>query len=161
MFRAKAKAPYEDAEMQKIFLDPTARVSLDKKTAGRTYGAQSIPKSPAHKAKAEQTRTVVESLAKAGAAGANSKVGVDVESIDAVPVENETFIERNFTQEEQDFCRKAADAKASFAGRWSAKEAVFKSMGVESKGAGAGMKDIEILSDEKGAPIVKVCLPLE
>ena len=159
MFRAKAKAPYEDAEMQKVFLDPTARVSIDKKTAGRTYSATPIPKSPAHKAKAEQTRTVVESLAKAGAAGANSKVGVDVENIDAVPVENETFIERNFTQDEQDFCRKAADAKASFAGRWSAKEAVFKSMGVEGKGAGAGMKDIEILSDEKGAPMVKVCLP--
>ena len=43
----------------------------------------------------------------------------------------------------------------------SAKEAVFKSMGVESKGAGAGMKDIEILSDEKGAPVVKVCLLVE
>ncbi|KAL8959081.1 MAG: hypothetical protein Q9183_005702, partial [Haloplaca sp. 2 TL-2023] len=41
-----------------------------------------------------------------------------------------------------------------FAVRWIAKEAVFKSLGVEGKGAGAGMKDIEIGSDETGAPIV-------
>jgi len=157
MFRAKAKAPYEDAQMQKVFLDPTARVSLDKKTSGLIYGTGAPVKSAADKAKAEQTKNVVESLAKANAAGATSKVGVDVESVEAVPVTNETFIERNYTQAEQDYCRKSADSKASFAGRWSAKEAVFKSLGVEHKGAGAGMKDIEILSDEKGVPTVKVC----
>jgi len=155
MFRAKAHAPYEDAQMGKVFLDPTARVSTDKKTGGLTYSAVAPKPSAADKAKAEHTRSVVESLAKAG--GANTKVGVDVETIDAVPVANETFIERNFTQAEQDYCRKAPDSKASFAGRWSAKEAVFKSLDVKGKGAGAGMKDIEILSDEKGAPVVKVC----
>jgi fatty acid synthase subunit alpha len=154
MFRAKAKAPYEDAEMQKVFLDPTARVSVDKKTSGLTYGTAAPVKSAADKAKAEQTKNVVESLAKANA---STKVGVDVESIEAVPVTNETFIERNYTQTEQDYCKKSADSKASFAGRWSAKEAVFKSLGVENKGAGAGMKDIEILSDENGVPTVKVC----
>ncbi|KAI4255975.1 MAG: hypothetical protein L6R42_006471, partial [Xanthoria sp. 1 TBL-2021] len=45
-------------------------------------------------------------------------------------------------------------ARASFAGRWSAKEAVFKSLGVESRGAGAALKDIEITNDSKGAPVV-------
>lgn len=34
-----------------------------------------------------------------------------------------------------------------FVGRWSAKEAVFKSLGVPSEGAGAPLKAIEILSD--------------
>jgi fatty acid synthase subunit alpha len=45
----------------------------------------------------------------------------------------------------------------AFAGRWSAKEAVFKALGTSSKGAGAAMKDIEILTDKNGAPSVKVC----
>jgi len=35
-----------------------------------------------------------------------------------------------------------------------AKEAVFKSLGVSSKGAGAAMKEIEILPNEAGAPEV-------
>ncbi|KAG8960156.1 3-oxoacyl-[acyl-carrier-protein] synthase, partial [Tulasnella sp. 408] len=43
---------------------------------------------------------------------------------------------------------------ASFAARWAGKEAVFKSLGVSSKGAGAGMKDIEILPNTDGVPEV-------
>ncbi len=98
---------------------------------------------------------MVESLTKAGAAGGNSRVGVDVEAIDAIPIDNQTFVERNFTSREQDYCRKAPSIQ-SFAGRWSAKEAVFKALGVEGKGAGAALKDIEITNDEKGAPVVIV-----
>jgi fatty acid synthase subunit alpha len=98
---------------------------------------------------------MVESLAKAHATE-NSKVGVDVENIDAVNIENETFVERNFTTAEQDYCRKAASPQSSFAGRWSAKEAVFKSLGVSSQGAGAALKDIEIGVDATGAPVVNL-----
>ena len=99
---------------------------------------------------------MIESLTKA-TASANSKVGVDVESVESINVDNETFIERNFTPAEQKYCREASKgAQASFAGRWSAKEAVFKALGVPGKGAGAALKDIEIISDEKGAPIVSV-----
>ncbi|KAG9595045.1 hypothetical protein KCU77_g14728, partial [Aureobasidium melanogenum] len=79
---------------------------------------------------------------------------VDVESIDAVNIENETFLERNFTQQEIDYCRKAPNPQASFTGKWSAKEAVFKSFNVASRGAGAPLKDIEIVNDEGGAPTV-------
>jgi fatty acid synthase subunit alpha len=104
---------------------------------------------------------MVEQLAKA-AAGTNTRVGVDVESVDAINVENDTFLERNFTAQEQAYCRKAPSAQASFAGRWSAKEAVFKALGVSGKGAGAPLKDIEITNDDKGAPIVTVSyLPCE
>ena len=98
---------------------------------------------------------MVESLAKATATE-NSKVGVDVESIDAINIDNETFVHRNFTDAEQAYCHTAPNAHASFAGRWSAKEAVFKSLGVKSRGGGAALKDIEIGADEKGAPIVTV-----
>ncbi|KAL6402710.1 fatty acid synthase subunit alpha reductase [Ilyonectria robusta] len=50
----------------------------------------------------------------------------------------------------------APSSQSSFAGRWSAKEAVFKSLGVASQGAGAALKDIEILKGETGAPTVSL-----
>ncbi|KAK8179249.1 hypothetical protein BC567DRAFT_285491 [Phyllosticta citribraziliensis] len=152
MFRAKSKGPYEEAQQSEVFLNPTARTVVDKKENKYAYPARFEPKKDK---KAEETRQMVESLAKATATE-NSKVGVDVENIDAVNIENETFVERNFTAQEQEYCRKAANPHASFAGRWSAKEAVFKALGVEGKGAGAALKDIEVLSDEKGAPVVSL-----
>jgi fatty acid synthase subunit alpha len=103
----------------------------------------------------EMTRKMVESLA-AATAMPNSRVGVDVEHVDVIIIENDVFVERNFTETEQEYCRKAPSPQASFAGRWSAKEAVFKSLGVPSKGAGAPLKEIEITNDANGAPIVNV-----
>ena len=154
MFVAKTHSPYAEDQQSKVFLDPTSRVTMDKKSSELTYptnGARKAAKDP----KTEQTKKMVESLAKATATE-NSKVGVDVESVEAFSIENETFIERNFTSAEQAYCKKAPDARASFAGRWSAKEAVFKSLGVAGKGAGAALKDIEISNDSNGAPVVTV-----
>lgn len=153
MFVAKNHSPYSDAQMSQVFLDPTSRVTMDKKSHELTY--PHAPQKPKKDPKTEQTREMVESLAKATATE-NSKIGVDVESVDAINIENETFIERNFTVSEQAYCRKAPNAQASFAGRWSAKEAVFKSLGVQSRGGGAALKDIEIGSGENGAPVVTV-----
>jgi fatty acid synthase subunit alpha len=90
----------------------------------------------------------------------NTRVGIDVEDISAVNADNDTFLERNFTPAEMKYCLAKASGRSpqqAFAGRWSAKEAVFKALGVASQGAGAAMKDIEIISGEHGAPIVKVC----
>jgi fatty acid synthase subunit alpha, fungi type len=47
----------------------------------------------------------------------------------------------------------APDPAASFAGRWAAKEAVFKALGVPSKGAAASLKDIEIVSTDSGPQV--------
>ncbi|KAL4880511.1 hypothetical protein BJY04DRAFT_191477 [Aspergillus karnatakaensis] len=152
IFVAKNKAPYEDDLQSKVFLNPDYRVAADKKTSELKYPA----KPPAAEEKgAESTKVVIESLAKAHATE-NSKVGVDVETIDSINIENETFIERNFTANEQQYCQAAPSPRASYAGRWSAKEAVFKSLGVGSKGAGAPLKDIEIENDSNGAPTVKL-----
>ncbi|KAJ5392377.1 hypothetical protein N7509_007867 [Penicillium cosmopolitanum] len=150
IFVAKSKAPYEDDQQSKIFLNPDYRVSVDKKTSELKY-ASTAPKTE----ESAQTAQMVESLAKAHATE-NSKVGVDVENIDAVNIDNDTFVERNFTPTEQAYCRKAASPQSSFAGRWSAKEAVFKSLGVSSQGAGAALKDIEIGVDATGAPVVEL-----
>jgi phosphopantetheine--protein transferase-like protein len=83
----------------------------------------------------------------------SSASSVDTELISSVPTSH-TFRERNFTPAEIEYCSKAPDSDASFAGRWAAKEAVFKALSVPSKGAGASMKDIEILNSESG-PVVK------
>ena len=45
---------------------------------------------------------------------------------------------------------------SSFAARWVGKEAVFKSLGVKSKGAAAAMKEIEIINDASGVPTVQL-----
>jgi fatty acid synthase subunit alpha, fungi type/fatty acid synthase subunit beta, fungi type len=71
-----------------------------------------------------------------------------------VPSWNSTFVSRNYTDAEIAYCHAQPNAPASFAGRWVGKEAVFKSLGVASKGAAASLKDIEILPDESGVPQV-------
>jgi len=154
MFRAKDKSPYEDDQMNEVFLNPQARVALDKKSAKYAYPTTPLAKKPKD-SKTEETRKMVERLATATQSD-NSKIGVDVESVTAINIENDTFVERNFTAAEQKYCQAAPSPQSSFAGRWSAKEAVFKSLGVKSLGAGAPLKDIEIGSDETGAPVVKL-----
>ena len=158
MFRAKDKTPYEESQMQQVFLDPTARVTEDTKSASYKYPTSPRKPSESEVQKLADTRAMVESLTQAQAAGPKTKVGVDVELIAAINVDNDTFVERNFSPAERAYCAKAPNPRASFAGRWSAKEAVFKSLGVKSQGAGAPLRDIEVLSDANGAPTVKVCL---
>lgn len=155
LFVAKDRSPYSDDQQSRVFLDPTSRVSLDKKSSALTYPLTN-PIKPNDKEN-ESMSNMVQSLAQAKATE-NSKVGVDVESIGAINIENEAFIDRNFTIKEQQYCLRAPSAQSSFAGRWSAKEAVFKSLGVASKGAGAPLKEIEVTNDEKGSPIVTVSL---
>ncbi|KAF2473131.1 fatty acid synthase-like protein [Lindgomyces ingoldianus] len=153
MFRAKDKAPYEEEKMQEVFLNPHARVTIDKKTAQYAYPAK--VEAPKKDAKSEETRKMVESLTQASATQ-NTKIGVDVETVGSINIENETFLERNFTDSEIAYCQKAGSPQASFTGKWSAKEAVFKSLGVKGKGAGASLREIEIVNDETGAPTVKL-----
>jgi fatty acid synthase subunit beta len=88
--------------------------------------------------------------------GTSLGVGVDQELISAVPSHNPTFVSRNFTDAEIAYCRSQPSPPSSFAARWSGKEAVFKSLGVKSKGASAAMKEIEIINDDAGVPTVRL-----
>ncbi|GMF08343.1 unnamed protein product [Ambrosiozyma monospora] len=129
-----------------VYLDPLARVSSDKQN-NLVFTNKSIQADAKFVTKsAQETASVLTKLAKS-ADGSSKGVGVDVELISAINVNNTTFIERNFTANEIAYCSKAPSPVSSFAGTWSAKEAVFKSLEVESKGAGASLKDIEILRD--------------
>ena len=76
------------------------------------------------------------------------------ELISSVPSHNPTFVARKFTDAEISYCNAQPSPPSSFAARWVGKEAVFKSLGVASKGAAAAMKVIEIVADSTGAPTV-------
>ncbi|KAH7327941.1 fatty acid synthase subunit alpha [Stachybotrys elegans] len=157
LFVAKSHSPYSEEQLAKVLLNPDARVTEDKKSAELKFAPNFMKQSEKTMTskQATETQQVMEALAKK-VANKNSKVGVDVEDISAINIDNETFVERNFTANEISYCKQAPSPQSSFAGRWSAKEAVFKSLGVTSKGAGAALKDIEILKDETGAPVVSL-----
>lgn len=63
------------------------------------------------------------------------------------------FLNRLFSQREQDYCYRFQDPSPHFAGRFCAKEAVAKALGT-GFGAHLAWHDIEILNDELGKPIV-------
>lgn len=164
LFVAKDNSPYTDDQLQSVLLNPKARVTEDKKTGQLTYPANFMELEPAQKSQKSQKKSE-ESLESTVARAANrlknsnTRVGFDLEEISSINIDNETFLERNFTEAELQYCKAPSTGRSpqkSFAGRWSAKEAVFKSLGVTGQGAGASLKDIEILSDSNGGPVVKV-----
>ncbi|KAI0311935.1 thiolase-like protein [Amylostereum chailletii] len=148
LVKIKEGTPYSHDLERPVLLNSLARASLNKKTNTYEYSAKqpaSIPRDLAN------VKAIGESL-KVNASTAG--VGVDQELISAVPTANPTFVARNFTDAEIAYCRSQPSPASSFAARWVGKEAVFKSLGVSSKGAAAAMKDIEILPNEAGAPAV-------
>jgi len=95
--------------------------------------------------------------------GSKSGLGIDVEDVSCFANKDEAFLTRNFTDQELQYCRSAPNPAASLAARWSAKEAVIKAISSSApekaslwKGAGAALKDIEIVLSTSGAPVVKL-----
>ncbi|XP_049851436.1 uncharacterized protein LOC126326034 [Schistocerca gregaria] len=99
---------------------------------------------------------------------ADRGIGVDAQLISEIEVciENSDFVTRNFTPAEISYCRAAHDPSSAFAGRWAAKEAVIKAIsscdsenaGARNmwQGAGAPVRDIEIVPSGSGAPRVQL-----
>ncbi|ODV61264.1 trifunctional fatty acid synthase subunit FAS2 [Ascoidea rubescens DSM 1968] len=149
MFVAKKHAPFDDALEQPVYLDPLVRVELNDKEL--KYSEKAIQKTLLYD-EADKTGKMLSLMTKG-----QKNVGVDVELISEININNETFIERNFTESEILYCSNTASPQSSFAGTWSAKEAVFKALDTVSLGAGAPLKDIEIIRDAKtGAPKVQL-----
>jgi len=142
LVQIKHAPPYTADEEARVYLNPLARLDEKNKYIFPDASAKYNQK----------TAAIVEALT---ASIGGQDVGVDVETIDAINIENEDFLRRNFTDAELEYCWKAPSPQASFAGTWSAKEAVFKSLGVKSAGGGAPLKDIEIFRDENGKPQVQ------
>lgn len=151
MFVAKDNSPYTDEQEQKVYLDPLARVEKNKDDKF-VYNDKELQRDGKYISTASLETAKALTVSQVGSKG----VGVDVELISEINIENTTFIERNFTESEIKYCSAAPNSRASFAGTWSAKEAVFKSLEVESKGAGASLKDIEIIRDGSGKPTVQL-----
>jgi fatty acid synthase subunit alpha len=175
LFVAKDKAPYTDEQLSSVLLNPRARVTEDEKTGKFAFPDDFMRLSEQAQTPAQRKATLQSVLTRDATLEStlsgqtrqlespNTRVGFDVEDIATVNADNDTFVERNFTEAEARYCRASASGRSpqtAFAGRWSAKEAVFKALGVASQGAGAAMKDIEILPDANGAPTVTVCFAL-
>ena len=63
------------------------------------------------------------------------------------------FLNRLFSQREQDYCYKYQDPVPHFAGRFAAKEAIVKALGT-GFGKEVQWHDMEILNDDAGKPVV-------
>jgi len=145
LVRIKEGPPYSPELEQAVLMNPMARATFDPKTRSYSYTAKLDTTIPF------DTANATVALASKGPV---TGVGVDQELISSVPSSNPSFVERNFTEAEIAYCRAQPSPPSSFAARWVGKEAVFKSLGVSSKGAAAAMKDIEILPNESGVPTV-------
>jgi fatty acid synthase subunit alpha, fungi type len=169
LVKIKEHPPYVGDMERKVLLNSMARATLDPKTGEYSFKGKLVSEVPLDvaNAKAFSAIAATNSLTDGSAIG----VGVDqgssnfilheslitftlLELISSVPSHNPTFVCRNFTDSEIAYCRSQPSPPSSFAARWVGKEAVFKSLGVKSKGAAAAMKDIEIVNDESGVPMV-------
>ena len=170
-------APYNDGDESRVFLDPLARIT-ETPERGRRYDSSSFESRPQHKDKEQastNTPRQTDIASERGLAVAvriaraeleqrsherrhdTSCVGIDVVNLTSFKSdENEVFLRRNFTVGERTYAKEHMDSHATYASRWCAKEAVFKSLGTFSRGAGAAMQDIEIVSEYGRGPTVKV-----
>lgn len=171
MVQVKDQSPWKDpAAMKRVLLDPDSRVlskgtSITTGTSVKSLSSAPVeiksttpvkqPESIGVSKLSNTVQVMIEAASQKTAGASSTSVGVDVEEIASVNINNEVFLERNFTRAERDYCQNAANPHASYAGRWCAKEAVFKSLQTASAGAGAAMHDIEIVSDD-GIPRVIV-----
>lgn len=84
-------------------------------------------------------------------------LGCDIIEIDrmrtSIDRHGQHFLNRLFSQTEQDYCYKFQDPAPHFTGKFAAKEAVAKALGT-GFGANLSWHDLEIINDEKGKPVV-------
>ncbi|KAH8822971.1 fatty acid synthase [Flagelloscypha sp. PMI_526] len=152
LVKIKDSPPYTPEMESKVLLNSMARASFNAKT-----GSYSFTKVPSARVIDQANVEAVSNIfSQGGLKEAAVGVGVDQELISSVPSHNPTFVERNFTTAEVTYCQSQPSPASSFAARWVGKEAVFKALGVKSKGAAAAMKEIEIVNDENGAPTVQL-----
>ena len=89
-------------------------------------------------------------------------IGVDIIEIDRVKrlIEKDSrFLDKIFTESEKEYFRERKNRPETIAGNFCAKEAISKALGTGIRGF--NFKDIEIIRDELGKPIVKTYNNLE
>lgn len=149
LVRVKAEPPFSVADEDAVLLNVNARAIK----VGNTWKFVAPFAAPPAKVQIKPAKSMASAQQEANleaSLGQAAGIGIDIEDVETFPVENETFVSRNFTQAEIDYCRSQPNPKASFTGRFAAKEAIFKSLGVASKGSATPMIDIEILATAEG-----------
>ncbi len=90
----------------------------------------------------------------------NLGIGVDIEEIKRFKnldiLKNRTFLYKIYTKKELAYCFKKANPCVHLAGRFVAKEAVFKALTAVGKSGGISLKDIEISANIDNVPKVVV-----
>ncbi|MCA9103949.1 MAG: holo-ACP synthase [Planctomycetales bacterium] len=65
------------------------------------------------------------------------------------------FLERVYTVNERGYCQALKSATQSYAGRWAAKEAVFKVLGT-GWSRGVQWTDVEVINEPGGKPLIRL-----
>ncbi|MFW6190014.1 MAG: holo-ACP synthase [Planctomycetota bacterium] len=85
-------------------------------------------------------------------------IGVDVVEVERIAAalehHGDRFVQRIFTPEEADYCRRSARPPERFATRFAAKEAALKALGVGWR-RGLRLLDVMVSTDELGAPNIE------
>jgi holo-[acyl-carrier protein] synthase len=86
-------------------------------------------------------------------------IGIDVVEVariaDAIERHGEPFLTKIFTPAERAYCESHKQAAMHYAARFAAKEAVSKALGT-GIGANAGLHDMEVVHDARGAPKIRL-----
>ncbi|GIZ46259.1 hypothetical protein CKM354_000939100 [Cercospora kikuchii] len=166
--KIQAESPFIAEDASRVYLDPLARIcestdvpgsyrfnpadlrnTSSPQTALSSWTAQEILRGQHSPGIAEAAKSCKKWIEKQNVQ-ATSTVGIDVVQLnDFKSHENPIFIERNYTLGEVRYAKQSVDRCRAYAGRWAAKEAVFKCLRARSRGAGAAMKDIEVLRESK------------
>jgi holo-[acyl-carrier protein] synthase len=86
-------------------------------------------------------------------------IGIDMVEVgriaSAIERHGEPFLAKIFTPSERAYCESRKHSAMHYAARFAAKEAVSKALGT-GIGGDAGLHDLEVFHDEKGAPKIRL-----
>ena len=80
---------------------------------------------------------------------------IEVERVNEKLIQDSGFKETLFTEFEIKYCESKKLSAVNYAARYAAKEAFFKALGTGWRN-GLSFKDVEIINDESGKPIVEL-----
>ncbi|OMJ08649.1 Fatty acid synthase subunit alpha [Smittium culicis] len=169
----KHAAPYSDELESDVALNPLSRAQFNPINNSYYFKSAKTPANPKYTkadsdsnvsfAKAIFPKDNLSLLSESDLGESQRGVGVDFELVSSFSYDNKSFIERNFTLAEIEYCLSRPDPRSSFTGKWCAKEAAIKAVSsfnpnvprVWNQGEAAPLVEIEILSSNSGAPSVK------
>jgi holo-[acyl-carrier protein] synthase len=84
-------------------------------------------------------------------------IGTDIAEVARIAksIENTSFKEKVFSKAEIAYCEAKANKAESFAARFAAKEAFFKSLGTGWRG-GMAFNEVEVINDDLGKPSLNI-----